>query len=66
MLSAIATQLQEKLCQENEKEQLAVAVGAGGLLLSAVLGRSAHETAPYPAGQGPQAVTVTFVGNVHV
>lgn len=42
MLSSIATQLQEKLCQENAKEQLAVAVGAGRLLLSAVLGRSAR------------------------
>lgn len=42
MLSSIAAQLQEKLCQENAKEQLAVAVGAGGSLLSAVPGRSAR------------------------
>lgn len=66
MLSSIATQLHKKLCQESAKEQLALAVGAGGLLLPAVPVCSDPCTAPYPVGQGPQIVTTAFIENAYV
>lgn len=46
--------------------QLSVTVGAGGWLLSAVLGCSApSETAPHPSGHGPQVLVVLLLSCIH-